>query len=179
MPGTPALADFIRDANGIAAASGIAWQSVTHGPPTPGDGGVASIAVGIQIRGTYEQVIDYLGRLAALRRLLVLDNVQFAAAGDRAGSPRAHPAATGRESTGPFSGASELAVTITARMFDTPTDWPRPTAGRRRCRRRGRGRLITRDRPLPAGRRSRSDSHRSGGCASQSPRPGAVAIACT
>ena len=46
--------------------------------------GVASITVGIQIRGTYEQVMDYLGRIAALKRLLVLDNVQFSSAGPRA-----------------------------------------------------------------------------------------------
>ena len=50
VPGSPALAAFIRDANAIAEASRISWQSVTHGPPTPVDAGVASITVGIQIR---------------------------------------------------------------------------------------------------------------------------------
>ena len=117
LPTTPALANFIRDANGVAAASNVSWQSVTHGPPVPGDAGVAVITVGIQLRGTYEQVMDYLGRIAALPRLLVLDNVQFAAsAGTTApGGTAAGPGA----STGPFSGASELAVTITARMFES------------------------------------------------------------
>src|SRR5215470_7452392 len=30
MPDNPALAAFIRDANGIAADAGVTWQSVTH-----------------------------------------------------------------------------------------------------------------------------------------------------
>src|SRR5207249_4978185 len=38
MPASPALAAFIRDANAIASASGVSWQSVTHAPPTPGVG---------------------------------------------------------------------------------------------------------------------------------------------
>jgi type IV pilus assembly protein PilO len=115
LPTTPALANFIRDANAIAAASNVSWQSVTHGPPVPGEAGVAAIPVGIQLRGTYEQVMDYLGRIAALPRLLVLDSVQFTSAGTAAA---AGTAAGPGASTGPFSGASELAVTITARMFE-------------------------------------------------------------
>jgi Tfp pilus assembly protein PilO len=119
VPDSPALADFIRDANAIADASRISWQSVTHGPPTPGTAGVASITVGIQIRGTYEQVRDYLGRIAALSRLLVLDNVQFAAVGATTTTPGG-AAAGPASSTGPFVGGTELTVTITARMFETP-----------------------------------------------------------
>ena len=51
VPNSPALAAFIRDANGIADASEISWQSVTHGPPAPDATGVSSIAVGIQHQG--------------------------------------------------------------------------------------------------------------------------------
>jgi len=130
VPETPELANFLRDANGIAVASGIQWQSVTHAPPTPGEAGTASIAVGIQIKGTYEQVVDYLTRISSLRRLLVLDNVQFTATAATA-APGATPGATpgAGESTGPFSGGPVLSVTIAARMFDTPTDLALATDG--------------------------------------------------
>jgi Tfp pilus assembly protein PilO len=121
MPDSPALSAFIRDANGIAAASGVQWQSVTHATPTPGTGGVMSITVGITIKGTYPQVIDYLGRLAGLQRLVVVDSVNFAAAGAAAtGAGAGSGTGSSGGSTGPFSGASSLTVTISARMFETP-----------------------------------------------------------
>ena len=88
LPNTPALAAFIRDANGIASASGVAWQSVTHAAPTPGADGVMSITVGMQVQGTYGQILDYLGRLASMKRLMVVDNLQL--------SPSTSGAARGR-----------------------------------------------------------------------------------
>ena len=82
MPDSPALAAFIRDANGIADASGVSWQSVTHGPPTPAPTASMSITVGIQVKGTYAQVIDYLGRSSPrCKRLVVVDSVQLTTAG--------------------------------------------------------------------------------------------------
>ncbi len=115
MPNSPALAAFIRDANGIAADSGVAWQSVTHGVPTAGIGGVNSITLGIQVKGTYGQVVDYLAQLAELQRLVVVDGVQLSTAGTT-GAEAGGPSTAGG-STGPFSGASELSAVITARMF--------------------------------------------------------------
>jgi Tfp pilus assembly protein PilO len=117
MPDTPALAEFIREANRTATGSGVAWQSVTHATPTPGVGGSTSITVGIQVRGTYGQVLDYLGRLASMKRLLVVDNLQLAtgSSGATAGDANA-----GAQSTGPFSGGDELSATISARMFSSP-----------------------------------------------------------
>ena len=50
-------------------------------------------------------MIDYLGRLATLQRLVVVDSVQLSAAGTT-GAGAGSPASTGSESTGPFSGAS-------------------------------------------------------------------------
>jgi len=117
MPKSPALAAFIRDANAIAEASGVSWQSVTHGVPTLGTGGVTTISVGIQIKGTYPQVMDYLGRLAQLPRLLVVDSVQLTTAPDTGAGGATAPSG---ESTGPFSGASQLAAVISARMFEAP-----------------------------------------------------------
>ncbi|HTD50031.1 MAG TPA: GspMb/PilO family protein, partial [Acidimicrobiia bacterium] len=114
-----------RDANNIAAASNVSWVSVTHGTPVLGAGGVMSITVAISIKGTYPQVMDYLGRLAGLQRLVVVDGVQLnpnattpAATGTGAGGAGA--GATTGGSTGPFSGGSQLTATISARMFETP-----------------------------------------------------------
>jgi Tfp pilus assembly protein PilO len=117
MPSSPALAAFIRDGNGIAEASGVSWQSVTHGPPTLSAGGAMSIGVSIQVQGTYGQVLDYLGRLAAVRRLVVVDGVQLSTSAPT-GAAGANQAVGG--STGPFTGASQLAATISARMFESP-----------------------------------------------------------
>jgi Tfp pilus assembly protein PilO len=117
LPESPELANFIRDANAIAAASNIDWQSVSHSEPTPGADGTATITLGIQVKGTYEQVLDYLTRMSALKRLVVIDGLQFNGAGAGAGDS-AGPGAT----TGPFSGASTLSVTIAARMFETPPE---------------------------------------------------------
>jgi Tfp pilus assembly protein PilO len=119
VPDSPQLADFIRDANAIADASHISWQSVSHGPPTLGTTGVSTIAVGITINGTYEQVLDYLGRIASLQRLVVIDNLTFGAGGSPGAGSAADTAGTG--STGPFSGGSRHTVTITGRMFLTPS----------------------------------------------------------
>jgi Tfp pilus assembly protein PilO len=122
VPDSPALAAFIRDANAIADASGVAWQSVTHGPPTTGFGVQSSITIGIQIEGTYGQVVEYLGRLATLQRLVVVDSVQLSTAANT-GAGAGSPASTGG-STGPFSGATKLSAVISARMFETPPATP-------------------------------------------------------
>jgi len=78
MPDSPALAAFLRDANGIADAAGVTWASVSHSAPVPGNGGVQSITVGLQVQGTYGQVVEYVSRLASLKRLLVVDSLQLA-----------------------------------------------------------------------------------------------------
>ena len=117
MPDSPALAAFLRDANAIASDAGVSWTSVTHGPPTLGVAGVDSITLGIQVKGTYPQVVDYLTRLSALERLVVVDGVQLGAAGE-SGTATSGSAGSGG-STGPFSGASELSALISARMFES------------------------------------------------------------
>ena len=116
MPDSPALAAFIRDVNNISVASGVAWQSVTHSPPTPGANGSMSLTVGIQVKGTYGQVLEYLTRLSALQRLVVVDSVQLSTAG----SSGAGGAQTSGGSTGPFTGSTQLSATIAARMFESP-----------------------------------------------------------
>ncbi|HTK15796.1 MAG TPA: type 4a pilus biogenesis protein PilO [Acidimicrobiia bacterium] len=116
VPDSPALAEFIRDANFIADASRVSWQQVTHGPPALDPStGVSAIPVGIQVKGTYQQVMDYLFLLKSLKRMVVVDAVQISSGGGDAST------GTGA-STGPFSGASQLSVTVTARMFEVPPE---------------------------------------------------------
>jgi Tfp pilus assembly protein PilO len=120
MPDSPALAEFIRDANQISDDTGVSWQSVTHGPPTIGNDGVTSITLGIQVKGTYAQVMDYLAKLGALQRLVVVDGVQFSTAATTGAASGGGGSSAG-QTTGPFSGASQLAAVISARMFEAPT----------------------------------------------------------
>jgi Tfp pilus assembly protein PilO len=129
VPDSPELANFIRDANDIAQASGITWQSVTHGPPTAGVGGPSTITLGIQVQGTYDQVLDYLARMAELKRLVVIDSVQFSAAGTTGAGAGGGAGAGASQSSGPFSGASTLAVSISARMFEVPLAGPTAVDG--------------------------------------------------
>jgi len=130
LPNNPALSAFIRDANGIASAAGVQWQSVTHAAPAPGVTGVESITVGLQVQGTYGQILDYLTRLASMKRLLVVDSLQLspvtsAATAGNAGGANANAGNAGANvnpanlSTGPFSGGDKLTATISARMFAT------------------------------------------------------------
>jgi len=118
MPDSPALAAFIRNANDISTASGVSWQSVTHGPPTVGLDGTMSITLGIQVKGTFAQVQDYQTRLAALERLVVVDGVQLSTAASTGANAGAD--ATG-QSTGPFSGGTEVSAVVSARMFEAPS----------------------------------------------------------
>ena len=127
IPDNPAQAAFTRAADDIAAASNVSWQSVTHGPPTPGLT-TETITVGIQVKGTYEQVIDYVTRLAKLKRLLIIDSVQFSSAGTTGAGP-GDPGAGAGASTGPFSGASQLTLTISGRLFEIPPPVSDTTTG--------------------------------------------------
>ena len=120
LPNSPALAAFVRNANGIASAAGVTWQSVTHATPTPGLNGVESITVTMQVQGPYGHILDYLSRLATMKRLLVVDNLALAATSSNTSSGTSATAGAGSESTGPFSGGDQLTATISARMFALP-----------------------------------------------------------
>jgi Tfp pilus assembly protein PilO len=128
VPKSPALAAWIRDANAIAVNSNIAWQSVTHGTPTIGAAGVWSISIGIQIKGTYPAVIEYLNELSKLSRLVVVDGVTLITSSDT-GAGAGAAADPASASTGPFTGGSQLSATISARMFEMPPLVTDPVTG--------------------------------------------------
>ena len=109
IPDDPNLAQFILDANDAASRSGIDFLSITPAQPTATSGATAStvpggaaatpvpIRVGMTIAGGYFQVLDFINRLNALPRIVVVDSLTMAAGG----------------------GSAQLQVTLQERIFTT------------------------------------------------------------
>jgi Tfp pilus assembly protein PilO len=114
IPNTPDLGEFILQANEIASAAGIDWLSIAPTPPaaTGGSGPASTIAISIQIEGQFSSVLDYLNRLEDLERLVVVDTINLTVGGGAAGSTGASGS-----TDSVTSGAPDLSVTITGRMF--------------------------------------------------------------
>ena len=123
VPANPALASFIRQANQIAAQSGVNWMSVTPTEPTRATGDSA-VAIGIQVKGGYAQVLDYLQRLQDLSRLVIVDNVNISGATESEGGGGSGGGVFTTE-TGTDTG---LNMQITARMFVATPTATAPTA---------------------------------------------------
>jgi Tfp pilus assembly protein PilO len=132
IPANPDLAEFILQANDIAAAAGIDWLSIAPTPPAASPGGPQStIALSIQIDGGFFQVLDYLNRLEDLERLVLVDSVNVSAGSETSNT------GTGSEGSSTSSGgAPDLSITLTGRMFtgaapaagsETSTITPTPT----------------------------------------------------
>ena len=97
VPDEPELAQFILDANDIATNAGVTFLSISPGEPSPNPtGGPPVVTLNVSVRGTYESVIEYLRLLEELPRVVVVDSLSLV----------------------PAEG-TELAVSITARMFAT------------------------------------------------------------
>jgi Tfp pilus assembly protein PilO len=106
VPDQPELATFIEQANQLGTDTGVTWVSVS--PSEPGAGTAAGeINVGLEVKGGYYQVLDYLNRLESIPRLVVVDQVSLTAS-DASG---AGGAAVG--------GPPQLTASLTARMFDS------------------------------------------------------------
>ena len=104
IPDQPNLGEFILDANQAATKAGIDFLSITPaqpaaGTPAPGAAGAApaSVRLSMTITGGYYQVIDFLNRVEAMPRIVVLDDVALTAG----------------------TGASQLSVSLDGRMFVT------------------------------------------------------------
>ena len=101
-PNSPALAAFIRDANDdLREASGVRGSRSRTGRRRPVPAVPCRSRSASRSRARYAQVLDYLTRLAALQRLVVVDNVQLV---DGRHRPARAGASTLGRSTGPFSG---------------------------------------------------------------------------
>jgi type IV pilus assembly protein PilO len=115
IPSTPDLGEFILQANEIASASGIDWLSIAPTPPAASTGGgpTSTIAISMQIQGQFSAVLDYLSRLEDLERLVVVDTVNVSASSTEG----ATGGGGGTGSDASVTGAPNLSVTITGRMF--------------------------------------------------------------
>jgi Tfp pilus assembly protein PilO len=101
VPASPDLDGFILSANQIAVQAGIDWLSVSPSIAQAGTTGPSVIPVGIQIKGGFFQVLDYLNRFEDMGRLVIVDSIDIGAAGSAASQ----------------SGPPTLSVSLTARMF--------------------------------------------------------------
>lgn len=110
VPDDPELAQFILDANQAASESGVDFLSISPNEPAVGVGGLPPvIALSISVTGGYFEVLDYLGRVDDLPRIVVIDSINLAPGGG--------------------DGAlQELTVSITGRMFATAAPQLAPTA---------------------------------------------------
>ena len=98
VPATAELAPFLLAANDAAARAGVEFLSIAPSPPAPATvaGGPTEVALSVNVSGGYFRVLDYLDKLLALPRVVVVDTLS----------------ATSGES-------AELSVSLTGRMFTT------------------------------------------------------------
>ena len=77
MPDDPQLALLLLQANDAAMRSGVQYLTVTPTEPAPSavPGAATEIRVAIDVTGRYSQLLDFLDRLAALPRTVVVDTV--------------------------------------------------------------------------------------------------------
>lgn len=100
VPEQPNLAQLILDVNDAANRAGIEFMSITPSPPTAAAaGGASAINLSLSLTGGYFQVIDFVNRLTALPRVIVIDTI----------------------SLGGSQPSGGLSVSITGRAFTTAT----------------------------------------------------------
>jgi Tfp pilus assembly protein PilO len=107
VPSTPDLDGFILSANQIAVQSGIDWLSVSPSVITAGNTGPSVIPLSMQIQGGFFQVLDYLNRLEAMGRLVIVDAINVTGGA----------AAAGASGSAAPTGPPKLSVSLTGRMF--------------------------------------------------------------
>jgi type IV pilus assembly protein PilO len=108
IPPNPDLADFVDQLNVLMQETGILWQSITPGLPTPVEGQTyLEIPVTLVLEGQYFETLGYLYGLAELERLVVVDAVSIGSSQDE-------------------DGLTLLSVTLSCRVFTTGTLGPPP-----------------------------------------------------
>ena len=106
IPPQPDVAGFILGANDAAVRAAVDWVSVAPTSPVAGGAGApSSIGVSIAVNGEFFALVDYLRRLENLGRLVVVDSLQLAPAGEAGGLLR-------------------LSATLSARIFTTAGSVP-------------------------------------------------------
>ena len=138
VPDKPELDQIILNINDSAVQSGVQLLSIAPTPPTPtsptgggaagtpATGGAAAAAppdikVSLSLKGGYGQVLDFINRLDALPRLLVIDTIGL---NSSATGPSSTSTAPGAAPTTATTAPPELAITMTVRLFTTTAPPP-------------------------------------------------------
>ena len=124
IPDNPALPSFIRSLGALAKASNVALQTIAPVPPAPNSSpavipsgvrptGVVpqlqTVAVTINLLGTYANVELFLNKLESLKRSFLVTGLQLS------------PGNSTTSGTTGGSGPPSLAVIVSARVFDVST----------------------------------------------------------
>lgn len=100
VPADADVAGAILALNDTATAAQVAWSSFSPTPQAPNaTGGPATVGISIKVGGTFHQLFDYLQRLEALDRLVVVDSISLTAG------------------SGSATGAPNIEADVKARMF--------------------------------------------------------------
>ena len=112
IPDKPQLDQIILAINGAANQSGVEVDAITPTPPTASGGANAappSIRVSLSVKAGYNELLDFMDRLDALPRIVVIDSVNMSGT-----------------SGGGSVGSAELTVSMSLRLFVTTAP---PAAG--------------------------------------------------
>jgi type IV pilus assembly protein PilO len=118
IPDQVQLDQVIATVDAASRGAGVALTTLSPAPistakPTPGaSAGLQEVKLQMAATGSYFQVTDFVNRLNAAPRLVMVDNLSIT--GGAGG-------ATGAPATSASQPASALTVSLTARMFVQPT----------------------------------------------------------
>ncbi len=125
IPVAPELSSFLRSVDKIRSDTGVAFQSVTPSAPTL-TSGVQTINLGIVVQGEYSKVVGYIDQLTAIKRLIVIDNVEFSIVGSTSSSDTGGP--TGEVFAG-VGAPPTLQAQLTGALFSQAPALTTPSAG--------------------------------------------------
>ena len=77
VPDQPNVHQFINDASAAAKQSGMSFVSIAPSVPKPGSAGQGEIALTIEVKGGFFQLLDYLVRIEKLPRTVVIDQISI------------------------------------------------------------------------------------------------------
>ena len=119
------LASFLLDANAASARAGVAYLSITPSKPVPSTtGGPSEVTFGLEVRGDYAKVLDFMDALLDLPRVVVVDTVGLAADQSVTGPPPLSVSLTGRI----FTTEAPATAAATAAPAASPAATPTPSA---------------------------------------------------
>jgi Tfp pilus assembly protein PilO len=110
VPDDPGLADFILAVNEAALAAGLEVQAIVPDQPRV-TGALSEVNVGLNTEGGYYKVLDFLNRLAAMQRVITIENLSLSAL--RGDNPAQEPL---------------LQVTMQTRIYSRPGTPTQPAA---------------------------------------------------